>query len=356
MDRLDLLKKLCLADGVSGFESPVTQIMKDELSGVSNSIKYDNLGSVAFELKGSSEKPKILVVAHQDEIGFIVSGISPNGLIKFHNIGGWDWRTLLSSPVNIINSNYEKITGVIGSIPKHHLTAENSSTLSLSDMFIDIGASSNKDAEDNFGISLGDPIVPVCHFHFNERSNHLTGKAFDDRAGIAAVIEIGKMLSEKEHPNTVYCAGSVQEEVGIRGAQTLSELVMPDIALVVEGVPADDFPGNESKAQTCLGKGLQIRLFDPTMIVKPSLRNMLITLAKENNIPYQAAIRSSGGTDAKVIHLSGIGVPTLVVGVPVRYAHSHNGIMSLDDYNHLIELLSIFLLEFDLSYLKRIYS
>jgi len=180
-----------------------------------------------------------------------------------------------------------------------------------------------------------------------EKNNLIFSKAFDNRVGIAVAIETGKFLSGKDHPNTVYCCGSVQEEVGIRGAQTLTNLIKPDLAIVVEGVPADDFPGNESKSQNALGKGVHLRLFDPTVIIKPALYKFVIELAKKEDIPIQKSVRTSGGTDAKVIHLAENGIPTLVVGVPVRYAHSHNGIISLDDYKNCLKLVQAIVMKID---------
>jgi endoglucanase len=338
MTSKDLLQKLTLTPGISGFEGEITQIMIDEL-GSKASYKKDKLGSIAFEFKGSSPDPKIMVVGHQDEIGFIVTHIQNNGLIKFFNIGGWDWRTLLSSPVSVVNTKGEHIHGIIGSVPVHFLRGQAMSEMKLEDMYIDIGAKSAEDAINNFNIRIGSPIIPITNYHFNEKNNLIFSKAFDDRVGVAVAIETGKHLANIEHPNTVYCSGSVQEEVGIRGAQTISNLLNPDFAVVVEGAPADDFPGNEHKAQTKLGNGVQIRIFDPTIVVREKWADFVINLAKERNIPHQIAVRTSGGTDAKVTHLHNIGVPSIVLAVPVRYAHSHNGIMSLDDYDACLSLV-----------------
>ncbi len=354
MTSLELLMKLTLTAGVSGFEEKIARIMID-LLGQEAEYQKDRLGSIAFEYKGNSSRPKIMIVGHQDEIGFIVTRIEKNGLIRFYNLGGWDWRTLLSSPVNVINQNDELISGIIGSIPIHY-SRGNQTELKLDDMFIDIGAKSDEDVINNFGINPGAPVVPTPHFVHEERNNLIFSKAFDDRVGIAIAIETGKYLADNDHPNTVFCCGSVQEEVGIRGAQTLSRLLEPDLAIVVEGVPADDFPGNEQKAQNKLGKGAHVRLFDPTMIANPKLSRYTVELAKTNKIPHQISVRTSGGTDARVIHLSDIGVPTIVLGVPVRYAHSHNGMMSLDDYQHCLKLVRALVSDLNKQRLEEILS
>lgn len=339
MSSVELLKKLTLAAGISGFENSICEIMKNEIGQEVPFLK-DRLGSIAFECKGEKKSPTIMVVGHQDEIGFIVTHITETGLLKFHEIGGWDWRNLLSSPVEIINSNGDKVFGVIGAIPVHYTGGERKE-MKTGDMFIDIGALSAKDVMENFGISIGAPVVPKTDFQYKEKNDLLFSKAFDDRVGIAIVIELAKHLTVNSHPNTVYCCGSVQEEVGTRGARTISNLINPDLAIVLEGVPADDFPGNELRSQNGLGQGVHLRLFDPTIIIKPQLVSFVSRLASEHHIPIQPVVRTSGGTDAREIHISNIGVPTLVLGVPVRYAHSHNGIISMKDYKNCLELVKI---------------
>ena len=353
MTSLELLMKLSLTPGVSGFEEPIKRVMIELLQDVAP-YQCDNLGSIAFKCQGSNTDPRIMVVGHQDEIGFIVTHIQKNGLLRFHNLGGWDWRTLLSSPVSVINENGEQIAGIIGSIPIH-FRKDSLSEMKLTDMFIDIGASSEEEVTELFGIKIGAPIAPTTHFIYQEKTRKIFSKAFDDRVGIAIAIETAKFLADNPAPNTVFCCGSVQEEVGIRGAQTLSNMIRPDLAIVVEGVPADDFPGNEHLSQNLLGKGAHLRLFDPTIVMKPALYNMVIELAQKNNIPIQKSVRTSGGTDAKVIHLTGIGVPTVVVGVPVRYAHSHNGIISLDDYDNCLRLVKAIVSSVDSNTMKNIF-
>jgi len=337
-ERIELLKKLTLESGISGSENKIAEIMKDELSGYASYSK-DNMGSVNFEYKGSSDKPKIMFVAHMDEIGFIVADISTTGFIKLQNIGGWNPNTLLSSPVEIINSKGEKYPGIIGAVPVHFLKNRQDIKPEINNMFVDIGANSKEDVEKNFGIKLGDQIVPITNFHYSAKNRRMFSKAFDDRAGVAAVIEIGKILAAKKHPNTVYCVGSVQEEVGTRGAQTVANYTDADICIVLEGAPADDIPGIPYTSQTGVGKGAHVRLFDPTMIVKSELKDFIIECAKTNSIKIQLTVRKGGGTDGRQFHVASRGIPTIVLGVPVRYAHSHNCISSMDDFDELIKLL-----------------
>lgn len=337
-ERIELLKKLTLESGISGSENKIAEIMKSELSGYSD-LKKDNMGSITFEYKGNSQKPKIMFVAHMDEIGFIVGDILQSGFLKLQSIGGWNPNTLLSSPVDVINSKGEKYPGIIGAVPIHFLKNRQDAKPEIHNMFVDIGATSKEDVRQNFGIQIGDQIVPVTNFYFSEQNRRMFSKAFDDRAGVAATIEIGKKLVEKEHPNTVYCVGSVQEEVGTRGAQTISNYTGADICFVLEGAPADDIPGIPHNSQTAVGKGAHVRIFDPTMIVNPKLKNFVVEIAEENKINIQPTVRKGGGTDGRQFHVANRGIPTIVLGIPVRYAHSHNCISSMDDFDELIKLL-----------------
>ena len=348
---LELLKDLTLLSGVSGKEKPVRKYMENELQSIANKTMRDHLGSVAFEFKGSEDSPRVLLCGHMDEIGFMVHSISAKGMINFTNLGGWDPRTLMSSAVEIITREGKKIFGLIGSVPVHHLK-DPGGKLSIDDMYIDIGAESDKEVGEIFGVEKGNFVVPIPNFHYIEEKDILVSKAFDDRVGVAVAIEAGKHFSNKNHPNTLICAGSVQEEVGTRGAQTVANLVKPDIAIVLEGAPGDDFPSNREESQAKMNAGVQLRLIDPTMIANPLFTDFAIKLAKENNIPLQIAVRKSGGTDAGKIHLSNLGVPTIVLAAPVRYAHSHNGMLSLYDYKAMKDLVFLLVERIDVKKLS----
>lgn len=353
MKRIELLKKLTLTAGISGHEQRIARIMQQELGDFSE-YSQDNMGSCTFELKGTSEKPRIIFVAHMDEIGFIVADILPGGFIKMQNIGGWNPNTLLSSPVEIINSKGKKYPGIIGAVPVHFLKNREDTKPELENMFVDIGADSKEEVENDFGIQLGDEIIPIPYFHYNEKKCRMMSKAFDDRAGVAAVIEIGRIAAGMQHPNTVLCVGSVQEEVGTRGAQTLANYTDADVCIVLEGAPADDIPGIPFSSQTGVGKGAHVRIFDPTMIVNPNLKNFVADLAKENDIKIQLTVRKGGGTDGRQFHVAKRGIPTIVLGIPVRYAHSHNCLSSLNDFDELIKLLNAIVQNLDEKKLKEI--
>ena len=345
MESLELIKELTLCEGISGHERKIKKIMERELTDF-DAKKVDGLGSIHFEYKGTSENPKIMFLAHQDEVGFIVADILTNGFIKMQPIGGWNPQTLTSSPVEIINYKDQKIPGVIGSIPIHFLK-DGSQKIDISSLFIDIGAFSNEEVKDKFEIQLGDPIIPITNFHYSPVNRCIFSKAFDDRIGIAAVIELGKRLKKISHPNTIYCSGSVQEEVGTRGAGAIANYTKADVAIILEGAPADDIPGLPDSPQTAVGKGVHVRIYDPTMIARSGLKRFVQKTAEEANIPYQLTVRRRGGTDGLKIHIANAGIPTIVLGIPVRYAHSHNGMICLDDFENLVKLLEKITLKLD---------
>ncbi len=336
MDRLRLVKKLTLTPGISGHESQIAEIMRDVLPDYE--CTPDAMGSMIFRKPGNHEGPKIMFIAHMDEVGFIVRDIEETGFLRIQPIGGWDPNTLLSSPVEVINRHDRRIPGIIGSVPVH-FQKNGSGKPTIETMFIDIGATSRQDAIDTFAIALGDPVIPVCNFHYCEENRRILSKAFDDRLGVAALCTLGEELKDISHPNSLILAGSVQEEVGTRGAQTIANYTDADVCFVLEGAPADDIPGISGNSQTGLGKGAHVRVYDPTMIAKAALKNFVIQCAENDNIPIQLTVRRGGGTDGRQIHVAQQGIPTIVLGCPVRYAHSHNCMASMEDFDALIALL-----------------
>ncbi|MGE0075000.1 MAG: M42 family metallopeptidase [Sphaerochaetaceae bacterium] len=336
----DLIGQLARAVGPSGFEKPVGDIIRKHLDGV-GTLETDRIGNIVCEIAGIDPKgQRVLLAAHQDEIGFMVSEILDNGFIKFAAIGGWNTVTLPASPVEILNADGDMIPGIIGQLSPHFLKKGAAPQVpELDDLFIDIGASTAQEVQQSFGIRLGDIIVPVTRFHFCEKSGCIMSKAFDDRIGVAALIELGALLAKDPISNTVVLAFTVQEEVGTRGAKVLANRIEADVALVVEGAPADDVPGGPAHPQTCVGNGAHVRIFDPTHIGHPDLLRLVRSTAASRGIRIQEAVRKGGGTDAMVLALADRGIPSVVTGVPVRYAHSHNCLVSFSDYRELVLLL-----------------
>lgn len=331
----DLLKKLAMLNGPSGFESEVIEYVLSIFKDIGE-VKKDKLGSVLVEKKGESDKPRIMLAAHADEIGFMVRGITEGGLLKFTTLGSWWSHTLLAHRVKILTQKGE-IEGVIASVPPHHLSAaDKEKLLPIKNMVIDVGATNAAQVAD-IGIAVGDPIVPYAEWFEMANKDLVCCKAFDDRVGLAVLIQV--LLRIDSHPNTIIGAATVQEEVGLRGAKTAVNVAQPDFAIILEAPPADDFPGCTEFVQCALGKGPQIRAYDPTMITSSKLFKVAKETAQELKIPYQVAVRETGGTDAGSIHLHHVGVPSIVIGVPVRYAHSHYGIVSMQDLEKTVELV-----------------
>lgn len=334
---VSLLQELTGAHAVSGHEDEVRAIFVDELEGCGE-LSADRNGSVFCETGDAG--PRVLVAGHMDEVGFLIQNITADGFIQFLAIGGWWEHNLLSQRVEILTRGGEKVLGVVASRPPHFLPeAQRRQVMTIDQMFIDIGAESRRDVVENFGVSLGDPIVPLSAFTELAREDYFMAKAFDNRVGMAGAIQAGQILSQSSHPNRLILCGTVQEEVGLRGARTAANFIKPDVAIILEGPPADDTPGfARSECQGRLGGGVQIRLFDPSAITHPRLARLALETAREEGIPHQVTVRRSGGTDAGAFHQANEGVPSIVLGVPARYIHSHNSIIDLNDYLHLLSL------------------
>lgn len=336
---IDLLKILSEAHGISGHESEVRKLVVEEMPQHATR-EADGSGSVLF--RHGNTGPKIMIAAHMDEIGFLVQQITDDGFLKIVPIGGWWTHSLPSQQVTVKTRSGRFISGIVGSKPPHLLPDSQKNTLmSIESLFIDVGAENREQAETEFGIRPGDPIAPKTSFTQLENRDKIAGKAFDNRAGLAAMIEASRIICSGEHPNTLLAAATVQEEVGLRGAKTITSLCKPkpDCAIILEAPPADDTPGFAlSESQGRQGKGVQIRLFDPTAITNPALAELTEKTAIQSNIPYQLTVRRTGGTDAGAIHLAGEGIPCIVLGIPARYIHSHNGIIDLNDYRAAVSL------------------
>lgn len=337
-ERLKLLKEISEVPGVPGFEDEVRALIRERMTGLAE-VSRDNLGSVICKKTGSSEAPRIMMAGHMDEIGMMVTYITKEGFLKFQTLGGW-WDQVMLAQRVVIKTSLGDVPGLIGSKPPHILKPEERNKVTQKDqMFIDIGASSKEDAE-GMGILPGDPVVPVSPFQQMKNPKYLMGKAWDNRVGCAIFMEAIKQLADVEHPNTVYGVGTVQEEVGLRGATTSVAAVEPDIGFALEVDIAGDMPGvKEFEAQSRLGKGPSILLYDRSMVPHRKLRDFVVQTARDANIPLQFNAMAGGGTDAGRIHLHKTGVPSIVICVPARYIHSHAGIIHRDDCDGAVALM-----------------
>ncbi|WCK53752.1 M42 family metallopeptidase [Aneurinibacillus sp. Ricciae_BoGa-3] len=334
---VSMYKELTETPGVPGHEGKVREVMKKYIAPFADEITTDNLGSLIAR-KGN-KGPKIMVAGHLDEVGFMITMITDKGFLKFQTLGGWWGQVMLAQRV-AIQTRKGVIEGVIGSVPPHILPPDQrKKTVEIKDMFIDIGASSKEEAEE-FGIRPGDTAVPICPFTVMNNPKIMMAKAWDNRVGIAMAIQTLESLKGVDHPNTVYGVGNVQEEVGLRGAQTSVNVVQPDIAIAVDVGIAGDTPGvKEQDAQSKIGEGPQILLYDASMIPHEGLRNLVIDTAKEHNIPFQYDAMAGGGTDAGKMHLHGKGVPSIVISIATRYIHSHAAILHQDDIDNAVKLI-----------------
>jgi len=334
---IELLQKLSQAHGAPGQENEVRRIFRSELG---EGVFTDRAGNIFCERQGGSDYPRILIAAHMDEVGLMVQTIMDDGLIRFLVLGGWWAHTLLAKRVRVRTRDGVEIPGVIGAKPPHFLSeAEREKVMNIEDMFIDIGARDAGEAR-AFGVRLGDPIVPDSPFVRMHNPNLLLSKAFDDRAGLSLVVHAAQMTGKIDHANAIIFSGTVQEEMGMRGARAAASTVNPDLAIVAEGAPADDLPGTgKQDRQAVIGSGPQIRLLDSSAIMNRNFTDFVIETAEKNSIPYQLAVRRKGGTDAAPIHLHASGVPTVVIAVPARYVHTHNTIIDISDYTNALKLI-----------------
>jgi endoglucanase len=334
MKLVDYLEKLSNADGVTGREEQIRELMKQYLKPYVDEIREDKLGNLIAVKRGKKDAPTVMLAAHMDEIGLMVKNIKKKGFLQFTKIGGIDDRVLLAQKV-IVHTDKGPLKGVVGAKPVHIQTEEERKKVIDADrLFIDVGAKSKEDAEKN-GVQVGDVISFDTKFaHLGD--NIVLGKAFDNRVGCAVLIETMKRL-QKVNCN-VYAVGTIQEEVGLRGATIAAYQVEPDIGIALDSTVAGGMPGvEEGKAPAKMGKGPVVTVADGGLIAHPRVLKLLVDAAKKNKIIYQLET-GRGTTDAARIALSRGGVPSGVICVPVRYIHSSAGILDLGDSDKAVEL------------------
>ncbi len=342
-----LLKELTQAGGVPGHEDDVRRLLQGHLRQLGE-VGHDKLGSVICTKQGESAEPRVMLAAHMDEIGFMVSHITKDGFVRFATLGGW-WDHVLLGQRVVIKTKKGDVPGTIGAKPPHLLSdEERSKMVANKDMYMDIGATSREEVEEA-GVRVADPIVPVGEFTVLAGGRSYLSKAFDDRAGCAVMLTAMRRMSSIAHPNTLLAVATVQEEVGLRGARTSVQTVNPDVAIILEATGVGDVPGVGEEGQALrLGRGPVITFYRQDMIPNLPLRDLLRDTAEKHDIPVQIrADRIRGGTDGAAIHLHGSGVPTVVLSLPVRYVHSHSSIMHRADFDAAVDLLTGVLQQLD---------
>ena len=340
-DLLNLLKDLSEAPGPTGFEGPVRSIMRMSLEPLSDKIETDGIGSLICRRTGISTSPRIMMSAHMDEVGLMVRYVTSDGFVKFQTLGGWLDQALIGQRWQIQTTG-GPVNGITGIKTPHVMSGdERTKVFKKESIFLDIGAADKKDAEQRLGVRPGDPIAPASTFERLNGGDLLLGKAWDDRAGLAVMTGVMERLKETDLPCELFAVSTVQEEVGLRGAHTSSNLVKPDLGINLESGVAGDYPGiTEYEAQEKLGAGPAVFLHDSSMLPNLKLRDLVSKTANENNIPLQYNVLSGYGEDGAEMQKSEGGTPVVNITVPTRYLHSHNSLIDYRDVENAIDLVS----------------
>ncbi|NLW22481.1 MAG: M42 family metallopeptidase [Tissierellia bacterium] len=337
MEVKEFLKILSEGSSISGHEFRLNDIIISTFSDYADHISTDSLGNLIAVKKGknNSSNIKIMVAAHMDEIGLMVKDIEDNGFIRFTSVGGIDPRTIVGQEVIVHGS--EDLFGVIGSKPPHlQEESEVNKAIKIDDMFIDIGYP--KELVEKL-VKVGDPITINREFKALQGSR-FTGKALDDKAGIAALLECIKELSHINHESDVYFVATVQEEVGTRGAFTSTYKINPNIGIAID-VGFGSTPELPKSATIDLGKGPGITIGGN---IHPGLREKLVEVAKEYNIPFQIEVSPGPtGTDARAMQITREGVPALCLSIPLRYMHTSVEVVDMKDVKNTAKLLAFFI-------------
>ncbi|MCS1351558.1 M42 family metallopeptidase [Mechercharimyces sp. CAU 1602] len=348
----ELMRELTETPGPSGNEAPVRKVMEKWVKPYADELTSDGLGSLIAR-KGS-KGPRVMIAGHLDEIGFMVTRITDEGFLKFETLGGWVTHMMLSQRVEVMTDK-GIILGVIGSVPPHIMTAEQrKKSFQMSELFIDIGAKDREHAEE-MGVRQGDTVVPYSPFTEMNGTDMWLGKAFDNRIGCAVAVEVMRQLQNEALPNALYSVGTVQEEVGCRGARTSAAAIQPDIAFAVDVGIAGDTPGVKADdAPIKVGEGPALVLVDGGHVVHRGLLRFVQQTAEEAGIPVQYEWMNGGATDASYIHLNNSGVPTISISVPTRYIHGHTAMVLKDDIEQVVALLTAVIRKLDEQAVKQI--
>ena len=339
-ENLKMIEALSNAKSPSGFEDETIAAARPFAEPI-GPLKEDHLRNFYIGRHANTgKKPLMMLDAHSDEVGFMVHSIHENGTIRFVELGRWSLNTLPSSKVLVRNALGEYIPGIIAAKPVHFMSAAERANpvLEMKNLVIDVGAVSKEEAIRDYHIRIGEQIITDGRFTYDEAHDVMMGKAFDCRIGCAALLETMRRLKDEALDMDLVGVLSSQEEVGERGATVAVNTVRPNIAICFEGCPADDTFTEPYAIQTALKKGPMIRFMDCSIICSPRYQRYTLDLAAEKGIPVQASVREGGGNNGAVINTSLDGIPVIVIGVPVRYIHSHYGITSYYDFEASVRL------------------
>src|SRR5215471_563285 len=344
-ETVQLLQTLADAHGPSGFEEPVRKIMVDRMKPLSDKLSYDGLGSV-IAVQGSSG-PRIMVDAHMDELGGVIRRLTNDGYLTMQMLGGWLDQALVDQRWVILGSKgpVHAVTGIrdVHIVPPDERTR----VYPRESVFLDVGARNAAEVA-QMGLAPGDPVAPDAPFTVMNGTQNYLGKGWDDRVGCAVLIEAMRRLNKAQHPNQIFWVATVQEELGVRGAHTASEVVKPEIGIAIEGGVTRDSPRvGPEEAQELLGRGPALFLYDSSQLPNRKFVKMITQVAKEKNLPLQTDLIQGYGDDSSEIQKSNGGAPTVNLAVPVRYTHAHNGIMNRNDFDRTVDLVVAVLQKLD---------
>ena len=337
--KLQMIRDLSNANGASGFEEDVVAVVRRYGEGLGE-FTEDCMRNLYLKRAGNTgRRPVVQLDAHTDEVSFMVQAVKPCGTLQIIPLGGWVAHTVPAHRVRVRNGRGEYIPGIVASKPPHFMSeAERNQPVSLAGMVVDIGATSREEAIRDFHIRIGEPVVPDVDFEYIPQRDLMIGKAFDCRLGCASIVSTLDGLRDRPLDVDVAAGFATQEEVGTRGATVTADTIRPDIAIVFEGCPADDTFTEPYATQTAIKRGPMLRHIDARMITNPRFQRFALDLGAKQNIPVQEAVRSGGSTDGAPIHLADRGVPVIVIGLPVRYIHTHYGIASFADCENASKL------------------
>ncbi|MCL2676870.1 MAG: glutamyl aminopeptidase [Streptococcaceae bacterium] len=331
MTLFDKIKEITELQATSGFETPMREYLKEKMAPLVDDIEYDGLGGIFGIKKSKTENaPRIMVAAHMDEVGFMVSSIKEDGTFRVVPLGGWNPLVMSGQRFSLFTQKGDKIPVITGGLPPHLLRGTNAtpSIPAVEDIIFDAGFTDKHEALD-YGVNQGNVIIPETETILSANGKNVIAKAWDNRYGCLMILELLEYLKDKALPVTLIIGANVQEEVGLRGAHVSTTKFKPDLFFAVDCSPASDTFGNTNGE---LGQGTLLRFYDPGHIMLPNMKSFLLDTAQSNAIQTQAYI-SKGGTDAGAAHLQNHGVPSTTIGVCARYIHSHQAIFSLEDYN-----------------------
>ncbi len=346
------LFKFSNANGVPGNEDQIRSLMHELNDEYADEVMHDGIGS--YIARKGDTGPKVMIAGHMDEVGFIVKRIDDNGFVYFSTVGGWFYNVMLAHEYTITTEEGRELVAVSGSKPPHVLSPEDrKKPVEIDKMFLDLGVSSKQEVLD-LGVQVGDMITPRISAKELNNEKYLLGKAWDNRVGCAIVSEV---LRSHSGDNTLYSVGTVQEEVGLRGAKTSSGLINPDIAISIDTGIAGCTPGMQpDEADNKIGNGPLLFVKDGGLISHRGFMKFAKQVAKELDIPFQLEFLGGGSQDGAAISINGSGCPTIVISLATRYIHSHTSIIHRDDYENAVKLVTAIVNRLDSETLNKIKS